>query len=1012
MSAGYNPSPFLVNILDLQNFNSNITGLSPFAALSNSVSNIQQMVNFDQKRIFVNTISRFDTTPITITDDVNLCNADLYKNGVLFTSGSGTTTTGGTVSISSGTNSIFVTSVSTGTAPAIGFQTGGRTVFSFDSQGRALYYDPSGTGTRFWISSANLIADRVQFGGTGLGAASGKVLTAVDTTGSALWNYVSSIQAGTSLTAISSGGVFFRTLNEDAGRIDSRRNWYLGNPSLSGNNDLLTSNDVTVVGGRLRYQGGGTPVVGAYLMVDDALGNLKISTMAVGPSSFIIGDQIQSGGINVRANETLGAATITGGSVEIARFVSSGRLGLLNSAPDATLDVAGNTIFRGDFRLSTIQAVQGYVLTDETGGGDARWNAPSRLFVADSAQEFRLLSNTFQYKLANGSEIVRMSTGGTLYGVNGSYDLDVNGFVAASGFSSRSPLRFFLGKTSEVFRVNDNGFMGINTSSPTERLHVVGNIYGSGTLAVAGSAQSLSLTTGSAIVTGGITAGSFTGNGANITNINTFNVGSGSNRLDIFQTDTRANIQSLSNYTTGLSNATFSTFEGFYLYGPQGVFSTLSSYIQTTSNSLSTQIGIGASAEISSFSTQMGFAFTNQFSTLSSYIINNTVQFSTLSSQSAFYASTIARVTASTLDSYQKSTFQGTGFQFGSTATLRFASSVGALAAGYKATGDLSGAIDVNGLIYASGFRGIRAPLGIGVGQSTTATLNAGGITSGQGWKLGIQGDVDISGNLYRNGILYNINGLPELYWTRTPGQSNIYFNDGGVGIGVTYPSYPLDVAGKIRCYGVDVIPGPGPITSTGQGVYVSPWLYQGSNIYYNGGGVGIGTGLSSVSTSIHLDISGSVRQRNGRVYYEPQASSFGLGYKFGASLRGTMDISGDIWARRIEVAETGTFGGRVTANDFLSLSDRRLKKEIQLLSNPWALLEPIRGYKYQWKDSGVEDIGVIAQDVMKTMPQCVAGDVESGFTVAYDKLVPLLVECVRDLRKEVDQLNLRLSQR
>jgi hypothetical protein len=48
----------------------------------------------------------------------------------------------------------------------------------------------------------------------------------------------------------------------------------------------------------------------------------------------------------------------------------------------------------------------------------------------------------------------------------------------------------------------------------------------------------------------------------------------------------------------------------------------------------------------------------------------------------------------------------------------------------------------------------------------------------------------------------------------------------------------------------------------------VSPWLYQSSNIYYNLGGVGVGTGISSVRNGITLDISGSVRQQWGACLY------------------------------------------------------------------------------------------------------------------------------------------------
>ena len=1029
MSAGYVPSPFLVNILDLQNITSNITGLSPLQQLTTSVTNLQQMVNFDQKRIFVNTISKYDQTPIQVTDDINLSNSQLFINGAVFTgSGGGAGTTPGGVFLSSGTTGIFITSSPSISTPAIGFQVNGRTIFSFDAQGRALYFDPSGLGNRFWISSATLIADRAQIGGPGLGAASGKVLTSLDASGTSFWNYPSTLQGGTTSLSVSSNRIHFITAGKSAGQIDHRQNWYLGAPALNGNNDLVASNDVTVVGGPLRYQGGGIPTVGAYVMVGDSLGNLIVSTMSAGPSSFIIGDQIQSGGMNVLVDEVDAKAVIRGGSVEIARFLSSGKVGILKSNPVATLHVGGSAIVEGNFTVSTNQAIADYVLTAQDTNGLSRWSNIYRLYGSTTAQEWRLResSDDFRVKFASGAEQLRFSSGGAFFGLTSNYNLDVNGTVAASIFSSRSPLRFFINKSNEVARIQENGNMGIGTSTPVTKLHVngsissLGNMYASGnlivggggtiagsltlgnTIAAVGGASFANLTTvgfatvggnlnvtgtgvfngsasfgGSIGITGTTTSGFFSGNGANITNIATNNVGSGSNRLDTFQTDTRAQILATNNTISSISSYVYSTLLTVGNAGNVSSFSTLSSYINQSFSTLSSLIGPGIATQISSFSTQMGYG---------------------ISTQSFF--------TASTLVGAQQSTNLSRGFTFGSSASLRFPSSVGALAAGYKMTGDLSGAIDVSGLIYAQGLRGIKAPFLIGVGQSTTTGLYAEGITGGQGWKYTVQGDIDMSGNLYKNGILYNLNGIPDIYWSRSPGQSNIYFNDGAVGIGVTYPSYPLDVAGKIRCFGVDVIPGPGPITSTGQGVYVSPWLYQASNIYYPGGGVGIGVGISSVSTGIMLDISGSVRLRNGKVYLEPQTSTLGIGYPFGAPLRGSIDVSGDLYAH------TGTFSGRVTALDFVSPSDRRFKKDIELLSNPYDLLKPIHGYRYKWKEGGAQDIGVIAQEVFATLPEAVKGDIEDGFTVSYDKLIPVLVECVHQLRKEVDELKLALNKK
>ena len=981
MSAGYVPSPYVVNVLPLQNYNSNITGLDPLTSLTYSVANIQQMVNFDQKRIFINTISKFNQIPIQVTDPINLSNVDLYQNGSLFVGSGGSVA--GAVNISSGGTAIYLASTTAASSIAIGFQVGGKTVLTFDGQGRALYNDASANltsgGNRFWISSATLVADRVQLLGN---AEPGKVLTAIDVSGTSVWNHVSTMRAADTSITLSSGGIYFRTSNADAGRVDSRRNWYFGSNALVGNNDLVGSNDISVFGGAIRYQGGGQPAVGAYLMVADSLGTLKVSSMSVGPSSFIVGDQLQSGSMSVRVDGTNNFVAITSGSYEIARFNQSG------------LDLAGGAIIHGDLHISSIQATKDYVLTALDNEGKAEWKPPSRLFTETSVQEFKVSTGTTAFHTTFGSEgeAIRFSTGGTLYGVNGYYDIDVTGFSAAEKFSSRNgPLRFFINKTTEVLRVGTNGYIGIGTTAPTVPLDVVGSIRASGSLQVGGSVQ----------------ANSFSGDGTAITNIQPINVGFGINRLDVFQNTTRQVTGELQIAVSSLSL-------------------NLISSVTSLGNLIGSGYGKGDVTSTNLTSTVAGLGTAGYLSTIPSIFISSASLFSTLEGlgtfgylssgggQPALTSSLKGLGTMNYISSLQfLSSFEGMrqrGFTYDKKATLRFPSSVGAIAIGYKTTGDLSGAIDVSGLIYSGGLRGNAAPFGIGVGQSTTAALFGYGITGGQGWKFGIQGDIDISGNIYKNGVLYNLNGMPDVYWKRTPGRSDIFFADGSVGIGVVNPSYPLDIAGKIRCYGIDVIPGPGPITSTSQGTYVSPWLYQGTNIYFNLGSVGIGTGLSSISTTISLDISGSVRHHNGSFYMEKGSKTLGVGKHFGSDISGTLDVSGVIHADYLEVNNTGNFGGSVTAQSFLSPSDYRYKTDIRVLEDPWSLLDGVRGHRYKWKESGLEDIGLIAQDVLKSIPEAVGGSLEKGLAVSYDKIIPILVECIHGLRKELTELKLTLN--
>jgi len=63
---------FVLNITELQNTVTTATGLSPFDTLSEQIGQIQQMVIFDEKRIAVNTISAYNTTPIQVTDAINI----------------------------------------------------------------------------------------------------------------------------------------------------------------------------------------------------------------------------------------------------------------------------------------------------------------------------------------------------------------------------------------------------------------------------------------------------------------------------------------------------------------------------------------------------------------------------------------------------------------------------------------------------------------------------------------------------------------------------------------------------------------------------------------------------------------------------------------------------------------------------------------------------------------------------------------------------------------------------
>jgi hypothetical protein len=70
-----------------------------------------------------------------------------------------------------------------------------------------------------------------------------------------------------------------------------------------------------------------------------------------------------------------------------------------------------------------------------------------------------------------------------------------------------------------------------------------------------------------------------------------------------------------------------------------------------------------------------------------------------------------------------------------------------------------------------------------------------------------------------------------------------------------------------------------------------------------------------------------------------------------------------------------------------------------------------IRGVYYTWKEDAAEhnrnkkDLGVIAQEVEKIIPEAVRTSPDGIKQVEYTKLIPLLIECVKEQQKQIDLL-------
>lgn len=116
------------------------------------------------------------------------------------------------------------------------------------------------------------------------------------------------------------------------------------------------------------------------------------------------------------------------------------------------------------------------------------------------------------------------------------------------------------------------------------------------------------------------------------------------------------------------------------------------------------------------------------------------------------------------------------------------------------------------------------------------------------------------------------------------------------------------------------------------------------------------------------------------------------------------------------------TFVGDVTANT----SDRRLKENIKNIPNAIDKVKSINGVTFDWKDDledinytrlRIHDVGVIAQEIQAVLPDAVRpapfdtdeeGNSRSGenyLTVQYEKIVPLLIEAIKEQQIQIEEL-------
>jgi hypothetical protein len=110
----------------------------------------------------------------------------------------------------------------------------------------------------------------------------------------------------------------------------------------------------------------------------------------------------------------------------------------------------------------------------------------------------------------------------------------------------------------------------------------------------------------------------------------------------------------------------------------------------------------------------------------------------------------------------------------------------------------------------------------------------------------------------------------------------------------------------------------------------------------------------------------------------------------------------------RLHVFGDAIVTGVVTCTDINSTSDLNLKENITTVDNALGLVNDLRGVRFEWKKDHKPSYGVIAQELEQILPELVT-DTDPK-TVNYNGIIGVLIEAVKELSAEVEDLKNKLS--
>lgn len=155
---------------------------------------------------------------------------------------------------------------------------------------------------------------------------------------------------------------------------------------------------------------------------------------------------------------------------------------------------------------------------------------------------------------------------------------------------------------------------------------------------------------------------------------------------------------------------------------------------------------------------------------------------------------------------------------------------------------------------------------------------------------------------------------------------------------------------------------------------------------------------LSLVDSTNNAAVAISNESGKFRIFSDPLATGvYNAGGSYDYEFPNT--FSSSLVLMNLEIC--GANQGTVTfKGDVCGFSDPKLKKNIRPITKALDIVKALNGVYFDWIDTDKPSVGVLAPDVEKVLPELVYTNEQGIKSVAYDKLVAVLIEAIKELAK------------